>query len=154
MKRPEAPKPRGLFPLLRASVTKQSIGQVHPRDYNWHFGLRECIMALRNSWRCCMRKIATALIVFWVFPAMFSARMSPGPQKSEPHMTHEERAKVIKLLDETDKQYLDAISNLTEAQWTYKPSPFKWSVGEVAEHIMLTEPALFSFLQRALAGKE
>jgi len=101
-----------------------------------------------------MRKIATCLIVFLVCPAMISARMSAGPQKSDPHMTPEERAKVIKLLDETEKQYLDAISNLTEAQWTYKPSPFKWSVGEVAEHIMLTEPALFSFLQRALAGKE
>jgi hypothetical protein len=74
-------------------------------------------------------------------------------QKSDAHMTPDERAKVIKLLDESEKDYLDAISNVTEAQWTYKPSPFRWSVGEVAEHIMLTEPALFSFLQRALAAK-
>jgi hypothetical protein len=68
-------------------------------------------------------------------------------------MTPEERAKVIRLLDESEQQYLDAISNLTEAQWTYKPSPFKWSAGQVAEHIMITESALFSFLERALAGK-
>jgi len=79
----------------------------------------------------------------------------PGAvEKSDARMTPEERAKVIKLMDESEKEYLDAISNLTEAQWTYKPSPFKWSVGEVAEHIMLTEPLLFSFVQRALAGSE
>jgi uncharacterized damage-inducible protein DinB len=67
-------------------------------------------------------------------------------------MTPEERAKVLRLLDESEKQYLDAISNLNEAQWTYKPSPFKWSVGEVAEHVVLTEPGLFAALERALAG--
>jgi hypothetical protein len=84
---------------------------------------------------------------------MITVKMSAATQKSDAHMTPEERAKVIKLLDESEKEYLDAISNVTEAQWTYKPSPFKWSVGEVAEHIMLTEPALFSFLERALSAK-
>jgi len=99
-----------------------------------------------------MHRIATLLIVLLVSPAMITGRISRGAQKSDPHMTPEERAKLIKLLDESEKQFLDAISNLTEAQWRYKPSPFRWSVGEVAEHIMLTEPALFSFLQRALAS--
>jgi len=101
-----------------------------------------------------MHRITTCLIVLLVFPAMTTARSPGAVQKSDARMTPEERAKVIKLMDESEKEYLDAISNLTEAQWTYKPSPFKWSVGEVAEHIMLTEPLLFSFVRRALAGSE
>lgn len=100
-----------------------------------------------------MHKIATLLmVVLLVFPAMTTGRIPGAAQKGDAHMTGEERAKVIKLLDDSEKEYLDAISNVTEAQWRYKPSLFKWSVGEVAEHIMLTEPALFSFLQRALAN--
>ncbi|HWP44827.1 MAG TPA: DinB family protein [Blastocatellia bacterium] len=69
---------------------------------------------------------------------------------SDPHMTQEERAKVIKWMHETKKEYLESIQNLTEAQWRYKPSPFRWSVGEVAEHIMRTEKALFAVVERAL----
>jgi len=100
-----------------------------------------------------MHKIAICLIVLVACPATLTAGISGSVQKGDPHMTAEERAKVLRLLDETEKEYLDAISNLTEAQWTYKPSPFKWSVGQVAEHIMLTEPALMSFLERALASQ-
>jgi len=101
-----------------------------------------------------MRIVHLILAVSLLSQSLIGARaQTPGAApKSDPHMTAEERAKAIKLLDESEKEYLDAISNLTEAQWTYKPSPFKWSVGQVAEHIMLTESALFSFLERALAS--
>jgi hypothetical protein len=100
------------------------------------------------------RAIASLILLFLLCPALITAQV-PGPaQKADPHMTPQERARLIRLLDESEREYLDAISNLTEAQWTYKPSLFKWSVGQVAEHIMLTEPALFSFMERALAGNQ
>lgn len=71
----------------------------------------------------------------------------------DPNMTADERAKTIKMLVDSQQHYLEALENLTEAQWSYKPSPFRWSVGEVAEHILLTEGALFSAVERALAQK-
>jgi hypothetical protein len=51
-------------------------------------------------------------------------------------MTTEERAKVI----------------LTEARWTYKPAPDRWSVGETAGHIVLAEGALFASIKKCLAS--
>lgn len=70
----------------------------------------------------------------------------------DPRMTAEEKTSVIKWLTDSEKEYLAAIENLTPAQWSYRSSPFRWSVGEVAEHIVLTEMALFAAVERALAS--
>jgi hypothetical protein len=69
-------------------------------------------------------------------------------------MTKEERDKAIKLLLDSQKETLDAIKGLSDAQWNYKPSPEKWSAGEVAEHIWLAESLLFGAIERALATPE
>jgi hypothetical protein len=68
-------------------------------------------------------------------------------------MTVEERAKVVKLLLDTQKEYLDLTENLSDAQWSYHPAPFAWSAGQTAEHIMLAEGLLFKAVQGALAQK-
>ena len=72
---------------------------------------------------------------------------------SNPRLTAEERAKVINLLRESEAQFREAVEKLSDAQWAYKPAPDRWSVGEVAEHIALTEAALFSSVEKALAEK-
>ena len=66
-------------------------------------------------------------------------------------MSDDERAKLIKLLKETEAEYLNAVQNVTEAQWNFKPGPYKWSVGETAQHIVLAEQAMFMRIQQALA---
>ena len=66
-------------------------------------------------------------------------------------MSAEERAKVTKYLVDSQKELLASIEGLSEAQWKFKPAPEKWSVGEVAEHILLAEGLLFSAVERALA---
>ncbi len=70
----------------------------------------------------------------------------------DPHMTPAERQKVIDLLQQSREQLLHAVDGLSEAQWTWKPSPERWSVGEVAEHITLAEGMLFAKLEEALAS--
>jgi hypothetical protein len=67
-------------------------------------------------------------------------------------MTAEDRAKVIKLLNESHKQTLDMMEGLSEEQLKFKSAPEKWSVLEVAEHIWLAEGRLFSAVQGALAA--
>lgn len=69
-------------------------------------------------------------------------------------MTKEERAKAIQLLLDSQKETLDALKGLSDAQWNYKPAPEKWSVGDVAEHIWLAEGLLFGAVQRAIATPE
>ena len=67
-------------------------------------------------------------------------------------MTAEERAHVIKLLKDSQKEYLDSLDGLTAAQWSFKAAPDRWSIGETAEHIMLAEAQLFSKLELAMAS--
>jgi DinB family protein len=92
--------------------------------------------------------------IFAMLCSATGARTVELPQSpADPRMKPEERAKVIKMLEDSQAEYLGALDKLTDAQWNYKPSPFKWSVGEVAEHIALTEVALFAAVERALAEK-
>ena len=72
----------------------------------------------------------------------------------DPNMTAEDRAKVIKLLNESHKQTLDLMQGLSVEQLKFKPAPEKWSVLEVAEHIYLAEGLLFGAVEKALAEKE
>src|SRR5262249_51643603 len=66
-------------------------------------------------------------------------------------MTPEERAKALNWLEQSRKEFLSAIDGVTEQQWTWKPAPDRWSVGEVAEHVVLAEAAQFANVKRALS---
>jgi hypothetical protein len=50
--------------------------------------------------------------------------------------TAKERAHLIKLLQDSQKEYLSYVENVSEAQWNWKPGQDQWSVGETAEHIL------------------
>jgi len=65
-------------------------------------------------------------------------------------LTTEERAKAIKYLKDSQKEFLDAVEKVSDAQWNYKQSPERWSVGETAEHIALSEGLIFGAVQGAL----
>jgi hypothetical protein len=99
-----------------------------------------------------MKKVVRLMIGLILFCFAFASQQSAArPYMSDPHMTKEERAKAIKMLLDSQKEFLDAIENVSDAQWNYRPSPLRWSVGLVAEHIMLTQDRLFSVVERALA---
>src|SRR5215210_3984565 len=90
-------------------------------------------------------------ILFAACPAFANLRNTSIKPASDPQMTKEERAKAVKLLLDSQKEFLDAVENLTDAQWNYRATPFKWSAGLTAEHIMLTQDGIFSVIERALA---
>jgi len=71
---------------------------------------------------------------------------------ADPHMSADERAKAIRLLQSSQKEFLSSVEGLTDEQWNYKPGPDRWSVGETAEHILLSEGELFAYVQKALAS--
>ena len=48
-------------------------------------------------------------------------------------LTADERAKVIKLLKDSQAETLDALEKLSDAQLKFKPAPDRWSVLECAE---------------------
>jgi len=67
-------------------------------------------------------------------------------------MSTTERAHVLRLLEDSRAEFLSYIENVNDAQWTWKAAPDRWSVGETAEHILLSEGALYGLMQRALAS--
>lgn len=48
----------------------------------------------------------------------------------------------LQYLETTKKNIIDATRGLSEAQWNFKSSPFKWSIAQVVEHIAVTEDLL------------
>jgi hypothetical protein len=99
------------------------------------------------------------ILLFVLISGLFCVAFASGgqtatPGKDETYLTNEERAKAIKLLRDSEKEFLDMVSNITDEQWVYKPALNRWSVGEVAQHIMLTEGLLFGTMERALASPE
>jgi hypothetical protein len=66
-------------------------------------------------------------------------------------VTPEERTTVLDYLAESRHAFLASVEDITAAQWTWKPAPDRWSVGETAEHIVLAEALMFVVVQRALA---
>lgn len=69
---------------------------------------------------------------------------------ADPHMTPQERSQLIQDLKDSQKEFVAAVSSLSDDQWKWKPAPARWSVGECAEHILLSESALFAKVQEAL----
>ncbi|MBI1788689.1 MAG: DinB family protein [Acidobacteria bacterium] len=71
---------------------------------------------------------------------------------ADAHMSREEREKAIRWLNESRTEFLQLVQDLSDEQWKWKPAPERWSVGEVAEHILLSEGALFGRVREALAN--
>ena len=65
-------------------------------------------------------------------------------------LDQEQRDFALSSLHASRKAFLDSIAGLSEAQWKYKPAPDRWSVAEVAEHVILTEDLLFGLQQKTL----
>jgi hypothetical protein len=67
-------------------------------------------------------------------------------------MTTEERTKVLQWLEESSREFLSVIGGVNPRQWTWGPGPDRWSVGEVAEHIVLAEARLFCQVMTAISS--
>lgn len=59
-----------------------------------------------------------------------------------------ERDQAMSHLHGTRKLILDLIAPLSEAQWTFKAGPDRWSIQECAEHITETENMLLGMIQQ------
>jgi hypothetical protein len=68
-------------------------------------------------------------------------------------LTPEERATAIRLLEESEKEFLAVVEGVADEQLDLKPSSDAWSIREIAEHVVLAEELLFGIIQRALASE-
>jgi len=61
-------------------------------------------------------------------------------------LTAKDREFAIKHLEDTRKKFLASIDGLSEAQWTFKAAPDRWSIAEVAEHIAISESTILGMV--------
>jgi hypothetical protein len=71
---------------------------------------------------------------------------------ADPHITSADRAKLIRYLQDSQTEFLSYIDGISDAQWTWKSAPERWSVAETAEHLVLAESFLFDLAQKAIAS--
>jgi DinB family protein len=57
-------------------------------------------------------------------------------------LTQLERDKAIRYLVDSRNGVQEAVTGLTEAQLNFKPSPFRWSIAEIIEHLAIAEERL------------
>ncbi len=70
-----------------------------------------------------------------------------GPLLKAQALTAEELNRAVEYLEKTRAGLLEATKGLSEAQWNFKPSPVRWSVAEVTEHIAASEDFLMTMVQ-------
>jgi len=92
-----------------------------------------------------------APVAFPLIPETLSGvEASSQAQPTSGTLTAEERAAVVDQFVKSKQSFIDSIRGLNDAQWRFKPNPFKWSVAECAEHIILSEDFLFGVSQQML----
>ena len=58
------------------------------------------------------------------------------------NLSQADRERGVQYLETTRKNIVDATRGLSDAQWNFKPSLFRWSVAQVIEHIAASEDLL------------
>lgn len=66
------------------------------------------------------------------------------------NLSADEKAEMVKLLDDSLDRFMGLITGLTDEQWNFKQNEDRWSVGQCAEHIVRSERALLKSAQDAM----
>jgi hypothetical protein len=66
------------------------------------------------------------------------------------HITRSERAAALARLESSRAAFMETMARLSDTQWDFKPASDRWSAGECAEHIVITEGAYWRTLSKLL----
>ena len=83
-------------------------------------------------------------------PGHAGHRAHQAPDARTAAFSEEERAELLRILDESAAQFIERIEATSEEQWTWRAREGRWSVAECAEHILLSEKALLDTAKQAL----
>ena len=101
------------------------------------------------------RPLALGLVLTLAFAATALALINEDGAEGEtsPRMSAQEHEQLRDLLHESETQYLALLAGVSDAQWSFKPAPDRWSVGECAEHILRSNEALYEAAKTAMSGE-
>lgn len=95
-----------------------------------------------------VKKAQVVLAIAVLYLATISALAQTASQTAPTTLTSQERDAALKQFEATRDNFLKSIAGLSQKQWTFKPAPDRWSVAEVAEHIAVSESAIFGLVQK------
>lgn len=84
---------------------------------------------------------------------LFVALLATPLAASGAGLSAEERTGLVAALESSLRDFEELVADVSDEEWLRKPAPEKWSVGEVAEHILLSERLLFGSIQETLEGE-
>jgi DinB family protein len=64
---------------------------------------------------------------------------TPAVTALEEGVTSAERELAARYLAATRDRLVDSMKGLSDAQWNFKPSPDRWSIAEIMEHVAIVE---------------
>ena len=76
---------------------------------------------------------------------VLTCALSLAPAYAQP-LTQQERDSLLKHLQQTRQGFLDSIAGVSDAQWTFRAGPDRWSIAEVAEHIAISESTILAIV--------
>ena len=97
-----------------------------------------------------VKKTPLTLALTVLYLATVPAFAQTAPSTAPATLTTQEREAALKQFEATRDNFLKSIAGLSQKQWTFKPAPDRWSVAEVAEHIAVSESAIFGLVQKQI----
>ncbi len=88
-------------------------------------------------------RVVLALMLMGCAPALFAQSAGTAGATS---LSKAERDYLTQYLRTTQKKFLDEIAGLSDAQLKFKPTPFAWSIAEVAQHLALAEDVIYNLV--------
>jgi uncharacterized damage-inducible protein DinB len=79
--------------------------------------------------------------------------LASAPLWAQP-LTQEERNFAMSDLHATRKALLDSIAGLSQARWKFQPAPDRWSIAQLAEHLVLSEDFMRQWAGELLKSPE
>lgn len=90
-------------------------------------------------------------VLISIVTMMVALAAGAGPATvADPQLTDAERAELIDVLERSKAEFDRLVAGAGGDAWARKPAPDRWSVGEVAEHLLLSEGVVRARVQAVL----
>ncbi|MGE3955956.1 MAG: DinB family protein [Vicinamibacterales bacterium] len=90
-----------------------------------------------------MHTTLAARLVLTIALLFSSVPSHPATAAEDPRITEEERTSLLDYLDRSQREFEALLQDVSDAQWNWTPAPERWSIAEVARHIVISEDYLF-----------
>lgn len=93
------------------------------------------------------------LLLFAFLIVSFSCVFAQAPATKTPVVfTEKDREFALKYLGETKDDYIKQLTGLSDAQLNFRAAEGRWTIAEIAEHIIVVENALFGMFTNTKAA--